>query len=96
MVGRINLSTRNSAMTLTLSLTLNAEQTASLQKKASANEPPLTETEHLVRLLNAEIASYVEADFYAASQRLILASKNLPYEQRLAIIAQVENALTQA
>lgn len=81
-------------MTLNLSLTLDVEQTAALQKRA--DEAELTPESYLLRSLNAEIASYVEADFYAASQRLILASKSLPYEQRLAIIAQVENALTQA
>ena len=81
-------------MTLNLSLTLNVEQEAALQKRA--DEAELTPESYLLRSLNAEIASYVEADFNAASQRLILASKSLPYEQRLAIIAQVENALTQA
>ena len=81
-------------MTLNLSLTLNVEQEAALQKRA--DEAELTPESYLLRSLNAEIASYVEADFNAASQRLILASKSLPYEQRLAIIAQVENAITQA
>ena len=81
-------------MTLNLSLTLNVEQETALQKRA--DEAELTPESYLLRSLNAEIASYVEADFNAASQRLILASKSLPYEQRLAIIAQVENALTQA
>lgn len=81
-------------MTLNLSLTLNVEQTAALQKRA--DEAELAPEAYLLRSFNAEIASYVEADFNAASQRLILASKSLPYEQRLAIIAQVENALTQA
>ena len=81
-------------MTLNLSRTLNVEQEAALQKRA--DEAELTPEAYLLRSLNAEIASYVEADFNAASQRLILASKSLPYEQRLAIIAQVENALTQA
>jgi hypothetical protein len=84
-------------MTITLTLELNAEQAASLQKRADEVQPdPLTVEAYLLRSLNAEIASYVEADFNAASQRLILASKSLPYEQRLAIIAQVENAITQA
>lgn len=81
-------------MTLNLSITLDVEQTAALQKRA--DEAELAPEAYLLRSLNAEIASYVEADFNAASQRLILASKSLPYEQRLAIIAQVENALTQA
>lgn len=81
-------------MTLNLSLTLSVEQEAALQKRA--DEAELAPESYLLRSLNAEIASYVEADFNAASQRLILASKSLPYEQRLAIIAQVENALTQA
>lgn len=81
-------------MTLNLSITLDVEQTAALQKRV--DEAELAPEAYLLRSLNAEIASYVEADFNAASQRLILASKNLPYEQRLAIIAQVENALTQA
>ena len=90
-------------MTLNLQLILNVEQVAALQRRVDeANLQKLPEASdlipeaYLLRSLNAEIASYVEADFNAASQRLILASKSLPYEQRLAIIAQVENALTQA
>lgn len=81
-------------MTINLSITLNAEQEAALQKRA--DEAELTPEAYLLRSLNAEISSYTDADFNAASQRLILASKSLPYEQRLAIIAQVENAITQA
>ena len=81
-------------MTINLSLTLDTEQEAALQKRA--DEAELTPEAYLLRSLNAEIASYVEADFNAASQRLINAAKSLPFDQRLAIIAQVENALTHA
>lgn len=81
-------------MQIDLSLNLDTEQTAALQKRA--DEAGLSPQAYLLRSHNAEIASYVEADFNAASRRLIDAAKFLPFEQRLAIIAQVENALTQA
>jgi len=81
-------------MTLNPAINLSAEQQAALQKRA--DEASLTLEEYLAQVVIEQATVFVESDFYAASQRLILASKNLPYEQRLAIIAQVENALTQA
>ena len=81
-------------MTLNPTINLSAEQQAALQKRA--DESSLTLEEYLAQIVTEQATVFVEADFYAASQRLILASKSLPYEQRLAIIAQVENALTQA
>lgn len=79
-------------MQIDLSLSLNNEQTASLQKRA--DEVELTPTAYLLRSLNAEIASYVEADFNAAAQRRIEAAKGLPLDQRLAILEQIDQALT--
>jgi hypothetical protein len=81
-------------MTLNPAINLSAEQQAALQKRA--DDASLTLEEYLAQVVIEQATVFVEADFYAASQRLILASKSLPYEQRLAIIAQVENALTQA
>ncbi len=81
-------------MTITLTLELNAEQAASLQKRADEVKPdPLTVEAYLLRSLNAEIASYTDADFNAAALRLVSAAKDLPFEQRMAIIAQVEQAI---
>jgi hypothetical protein len=81
-------------MTITLTLELNAEQAASLQKRADEVKPdPLTVEAYLLRSLNAEIASYTDADFNASALRLVNAAKDLPFEQRMAIIAQVEQAI---
>ena len=80
-------------MTINLTLTLNDEQAAALYKRALASDPPLTEQTYLLRSLNAEIASYVEADFQSAAQRLIEAAKTLPFEERAALIAEVEQKI---
>lgn len=47
-----------------------------------------------MRSLNSEIASYVELDFDTVAQRLVDATKSLPYEQRTALMAQVEAAIS--
>lgn len=80
-------------MNFTITLNLNAEQSASLTKRAQINEPPLTEQDYLLRSLNAEIASYVEADFNAASSRLVAAAKSLPYEERVNLIETIEQTI---
>ena len=81
-------------MTITLTLELNAEQAASLQKRTDEVQPePITPEAYLIRSLNAEIASYVEADFNAAVERLRIGAKSLPFEQRVALIEQVEQAI---
>lgn len=81
------------AMTINLTLILNDEQAAALSKRALATDPPLTDQAYLMRSLNAEIASYVEADFQYAAQRLIEAAKTLPFEERAALIAEVEQKI---
>lgn len=81
------------AMTINLTLTLNNEQSAALSKRALASDPPLTDQAYLMRSLNAEIDSYVEADFQSAAQRLIEAAKTLPFEERVALIAEVEQKI---
>jgi hypothetical protein len=81
-------------MTITLTRERNAEQTASRPPRADEVQPdPLTVESYLLRSLNAEIASYTDADFNAAALRLVSAAKDLPFEQRMAIIAQVEQAI---
>lgn len=80
-------------MTINLILNLNAEQSASITKRALASDPPLTDQAYLLRSLNAEIDSYVEADFQSAAQRLIEAAKTLPFEERVALIAEVEQKI---
>jgi len=77
---------------VTLTLQLDAETLSALEKRRG----DASVEEFLTAILTNSCDGFKQTDFDAASQRLILASKNLPYEQRLAIIAQVENALTQA
>lgn len=81
------------AMTINLTLILNNEQAAALSKRALASDPPLTDQAYLMRSLNAEIDSYVEADFQSAAQRLIEATKTLPFEERVALIQEVEQKI---
>ena len=81
-------------MNINLTLSLNAEQSASLTKRAQSNEPPLTEQEYLMRSLSAEIASYVEADFNAASSHLVAAAKSLTYEDRVNLIQTIERTIS--
>lgn len=80
-------------MNINLTLSLNAEQSASLTKRAQSNESPLTEQEYLMRSLSAEISSYVEADFNEASSRLVAAAKSLPYEERINLIQTIEQTI---
>lgn len=80
-------------MIISLTLDLNAEQSASLTKRAQINESPLSEQDYLLRSLNTEIDSYVEADFNAASSRLVEAAKFLPYEERVNLIANIQQAI---
>ena len=80
--------------TISLTLDLNDEELSALQKRADEVQPePLTTQSYLLRSLRAEIASYVEADFNAAVERLRTGAKNLPFEQRMALVKQVEQAI---
>lgn len=84
-------------MTIDLSLNLDAEQSASLQKRADEVQPEaLTPQSYLMRSLMAEIQSYVEADFNAAAQRRIEAAKGLPLPDRLAILESIDQAISNA
>lgn len=83
-------------MELTISLTLDPEQAASLQSRCAECDPVLTPEAYLKRSLNAEIASYVEADFNAAAQRRIEAAKGLPLPDRLAILESIDQAISNA
>lgn len=82
-------------MTIDLSLNLDVEQAACLQKRADEVKPEaMTLQAYLMRSLMAEIQSYVEADFNSAVERLRAGAKSLPFEQRMALIQQVEQAIT--
>lgn len=83
-------------MEITISLTLDQEQAASLQARCDACDPVLTPEAYLTRSLNAEISSYVEADFNAAAQRRIEAAKGLPLPDRLAILESIDQAISNA
>lgn len=84
---------------MTLTLNLDAEQSASLQARvdelnATANpETPFTQETYLLRSLAAEIASYVAFDFQSAVNRIATAAKALPFEQRLSLITQIESQI---
>lgn len=83
-------------MELIISLTLDPEQAASLQSRCAERDPVSTPEAYLTRSLNAEIASYVEADFNAAAQRRIEAAKGLPLPDRLAILESIDQAISNA
>lgn len=84
---------------MTLTLNLDAEQTASLQARvdelntSAKPETLYTPETYLLRSLTAEIASYVAADFQAAVSRIATAAKTLPFDQRLALITQIESQI---
>lgn len=84
---------------MTLTLNLDAEQTASLQARVdelnttAKPETPYTPEAYLLRSLTAEIASYVTADFQAAVNRIATAAKSMPFEQRLSLITQIESQI---
>jgi hypothetical protein len=78
---------------------LNTEQKAAVTKRtdsynAASNAEPLTAQAYLDRGTLAQIDAWVRADFDAAVARLGQAAAQLAYEQRLALIAQVEAQLT--
>jgi hypothetical protein len=76
---------------------LNTEQLAALQARTSSHNAAsggsLTAQEYLDRCSLAIVDAWVAADFQAAVARLGQAAASLTYEQRLALIAQVEAQL---
>ena len=76
---------------MNLTLDLNPEQLAAIE--ARSTDAGKTPEEFLTDTIMSLIASYTDADFSAAANRLVSAAKDLPFEQRMAIIAQVEQAI---
>jgi hypothetical protein len=83
---------------MTLSLTLDAEQTAALDDMLADfnrhRDEPLTAKAYLETVLAGCINDRVRVNFETAAQSLVAAAKSAPYEQRLALIALVQSQLT--
>lgn len=86
-------------MNITTSITLNAEQQSALSDMLTdynaVTGQPITREQYLQSILVGCINDRVSRNYDAAVERLKTATKQLPYETRLALIAQVE-AATQA
>jgi len=80
-------------MTITTSITLDAEQQAALEDLRSEYDPAATNGEYLAEVLRGAIQGRVEANYRASVERLGEAAKTLPYEQRVALIQQVESQI---
>jgi hypothetical protein len=80
-------------MTITTSITLDAEQQAALEDLRSEYDPAATNDEYLAEVLRGAIQSRVEANYRAALDRIGAAAKNLPFEQRLQLIQQIESQI---
>lgn len=76
--------------TISLTLQYDDETIAAIEKRRM-NDPIDV---FLKGLVDAECARYVETDFNAAVERLRVGAKSLPFEQRVALIEQVEQAIS--
>lgn len=72
-----------------LTLEYDAETVSAIESRRGE----LTQIDFLKKIIDAECARFVETDFNAASQRLIEAAKTLPFEERAALIAEVEQKI---
>lgn len=79
---------------MNISITLNDEQSASLQKRVDAHNlregTTLTATEYLQWLLDTAVASYVSDDIRTTALSIEAASRQLPDAKRLAFTADVQ------
>jgi hypothetical protein len=79
---------------MNISITLNDEQTASLEWRVdahnAAHETTLTASEYLEWLLNTAVASYVSDDIRNTALSIEAASRQLPDASRLAFTADVQ------
>lgn len=84
---------------MNIALTLNAEQTVSLQRRVDAhnasNQTALTPAEYLKWLLDTAIASYVSDDIRGTALSIEAASRQLPDTKRLAFTADVQTLFQQ-
>ncbi len=87
-------------MNITLSLTLDQEQTDALQERvdlynAGSGNPPLTPTQFLEQVhLVPLIEQLADQRYNASLTRLGSAFKVLPYDARLATISELESKLS--
>jgi len=72
---------------MNISLTIDAEALASIDRRLAENQ---TREQYCAALVTAEIARFVATDYDAAVLRITEAMKAKPYEERLGIIAQLE------
>jgi hypothetical protein len=80
-------------MTISTSITLDAEQQAALEDLRSEYDPAATNDEYLAEVLRGAIQGRVEANYKAALDRIGAAAKGLPFESRIALISQIESQL---
>jgi hypothetical protein len=85
-------------MNISIPLTLDAEQSAALdmlvaEYNSGNQSADLSAKEYLALVLTNSINDKVARNFENAVRRLGDAAKALPYEQRLALIAQVESQI---
>ena len=72
---------------MNISLTFEAEALASIDRRLAEKQ---TREEFCADLVTAEIARFVATDYDAAALRITEAMKAKSYDERLAIIAQLE------
>jgi len=88
----INLNTEQQAAADTLLEEYNNLLKSKLTKE-EFEEQKLSESQYFETIVNNIINDKVELLFKNSAQRLVDASKNLPYEARIALIAEVESKL---
>lgn len=85
---------------MNISVTLNAEQIAALDDLLAGynanRDTPVTATVYLETVLTGIINDKVKQRFDATATALVNATRQLPYETRQALIAQVQSAVTQS
>ena len=72
---------------MNISLTIDAEALASIDRRLAENQ---TREQFCAALVMAEVARFVATDYDAAALRITEAMKAKSYDERLAIIAQLE------
>ena len=82
---------------MNISITLSTEQTAALDDLLASHneslESPASAEVYLAAVLMGIIDHKVDRRFEATASNLVNASKQLPYESRIALIAQVQAAI---
>lgn len=73
---------------MTITFNFNTEQLDAIDARLTEELP--TREDLLMRLVNAEVERYVAADYDAAVVRVSQAVRSMPYQERLALIAQIE------